>query len=235
MKLKKALICALSISLLAACGNQSEEPNNPQKVEQKQNSEEIQEVEEKVSDDKEVTKEAKSDSVFDYVGKTYDADGALIDVLKGGSIDQTFEQGPFKITVEGIYIGRIKNITDEDLKAYYNTDEPVNIAVISYKVENTSDDTYTFYIGQSPITTDTKEQIEPDLLVSEEGGGDILGQIIKEGNSVYYPKNNLEDIKDITWHLKHANSEDYQTKIDGIKIKFIFDEKGSIESAEEVK
>lgn len=231
MKFKKALICALSVSLLAACGNQTEEEaKDPQKVEESQEPEEKQ-----TSKEEKPAKETESDSVFDYVGKTYDADGSSIDVLKGGRVDQTFEQGPLKITIDGMYIGRIKNITDEDVKAYYNTDEPINVAAISYKIENTSDDTYVFYIGQSPITTDSKEQIDPDLLVSEEAGGNVLGQTIKEGLSIYYPKSNLEEIKDITWHIKEANTEDFQTKVDGIKIKFTFDENGHIKSAEEVK
>lgn len=237
MKLKKILLCTLSISLLASCTNKSkDEPQKPQKLEENQDQKQGDKADKKDENIPEKSKsEIESDDILNYIGKTYDKDGVSIDLLKGGKINKSFEQGPLKISIEGMYIGRITKITNEQIKSYYNTDDPINIVTIIYKVENTSNDTYEFYIGQSPITTDSKEQIEADLLVGKEGGGNLLGQTIKDGINVYYPNNKIEDIKEITWHIKDANSEDYQTKIDGIKVKFTFDEKGNIKSTEEIK
>src|SRR5699024_6824705 len=145
-----------------------------------ENKEEAEEVKEDIQ-------EIDEDDILTYVGKTYKTDGYNIDVIKAGRVDQSYKLGPVNLTVYGILSGRMKDF-DEELKTYYDTDEPVDTVMIVYSVENTEDKKITFYVGQSPVTTDTKEQIDPDLFAGLEGGGEMLGQVEKDGASIYYPK-----------------------------------------------
>ena len=177
--------------------------------------------------------EANEDDIYSHAGKTFKNEGNSIDVIKAGRVDQTYKIGPLNLTVYGVMTGRFTEF-DEELKAYYDTEDPVDVAMIAYSVENTEDKNINFYVGQSSITTDTKEQIDPDLFVGQEGGGEMLGQVAKEGVNVYYP-NNAEDIKEITWHIADASDENFANIAEGIKLKFTFNDKGDQVTVEELK
>ena len=41
-----------------------------------------------------------------------------------------------------------------------------------------------FYLGQATIITNTKEQLESDMLLSEHIEGDYLGQVAHEGHNL---------------------------------------------------
>lgn len=233
----KKLIALMALALtLTACGGYQKPKETKDEVKQEEvaKEESKEEIKEEVKEEtEEVVQEANEDDIFSYVGKTFDNDVNKIDVLKAGRIDETYNLGPVNLTVYGIISGRMKDF-DEESKAYYDTDEPVDTVMIVYSVENTEDKKITFYVGQSPITTDTKEQIDPDLFAGIEGGGDMLGKVEKEGVNIYYPKD-AESIKEITWHINSVNDENFSTIAEGIKIKFTFNEKGDKVTAEEIK
>lgn len=233
----KKLIALMALALtLTACGGEQKpkEAKEEAKQEEVAKEESKEEIKEEVKEEtEEVVQEANEDDIFSYVGKTFDNDVNKIDVLKAGRIDETYNIGPVNLTVYGIITGRMKDF-DEESQAYYDTDEPVDTVMIVYSVENTEDKKITFYVGQSPITTDTKEQIEPDLFAGLEGGGEMLGQVEKDGASIYYPKD-AETIKEVTWHVEDVHDENFSSIADGIKLKFTFNEKGDQVTAEELK
>lgn len=251
MQIKK--ITPLLVALaLASCGGETntttEEPadtaaetqvEETQETEEEVKQEEVakEETKEETKEDseeiKEEAQEANEDDIYSYVGKTYKNEGNSIDVIKAGRVDQTYKIGPLNLTVYGVMAGRFTEF-DEELKSYYDTEDPVDVVTIFYSVENTEDKNINFYVGQSSITTDTKEQIEPDLLAGQEGGGEMLGQVAKEGVNLYYP-NNAEDIKEIVWHVADVNDENFAKIAEGIKIKFTFNDKGDQVTAEELK
>mgnify|MGYP001947971924 FL=1 len=225
---------ALALTL-TACGGDQKPKETKEKVKQEEvaKEESKEETKEETEEVKEDIQEANEDDIYSYVGKTFKNNGNAIEVIKAGRVDQTYKVGPLNLTVYGVLTGRLTEF-DEELKAYYETDEPIDVAMIFYSVENTEDKNIHFYVGQSSITTDTKEQIEPDLWAGQEGGGEMLGQVEKEGVNLYYP-NNAEDIKEITWHVADASDENFANVAEGIKIKFTFNDKGDQVTAEELK
>ena len=236
----KKLIALIALALtLTACGGDQKPKETKEEVKQEEgakeeNKEETKEEPKENNEEvKEEVQEVNEDDIYSYVGKTFDNDVYKIDVIKAGRVDQTYNIGPVNLTVYGVITGRMKDF-DEEYQAYYDTDEPVDTAMIFYSVENTEDKNLHFYVGQSPITTDTKEQIDPDLFAGLEGGGEMLGQVEKDGASLFYPKN-AEDIKEITWHINSVNDENFQDIAKGIKIKFTFNDKGDQVTAEEIK
>ena len=232
----KKLITLMALALtLTACGGDQKPKETKEKVKQEEvaKEESKEETKEETEEVKEDIQEANEDDIYSYVGKTFKNNGNAIEVIKAGRVDQTYKVGPLNLTVYGVLTGRLTEF-DEELKAYYETDEPIDVAMIFYSVENTEDKNIHFYVGQSSITTDTKEQIEPDLWAGQEGGGEMLGQVEKEGVNLYYP-NNAEDIKEITWHVADASDENFANVAEGIKIKFTFNDKGDQVTAEELK
>lgn len=233
----KKIIALMALALtLTACGGDQKPKESKEEVKQEEVAKEDtkEEIKEEVKEEtEEVVQEANEDDIFSYVGKTFDNDVYKIDILKAGRIDETYNIGPVNLTVYGIISGRMKDF-NEEFQAYYDTDEPVDTVMIVYSVENTEDKKITFYVGQSPVTTDTKEQIDPDLFAGLEGGGEMLGQVEKDGANVYYPKD-AESIKEITWHINSINDENFSTIAEGIKLKFTFNDKGDQVTAEELK
>lgn len=241
MKIKNLTPILVALAL-TACGSNSteskkEEPKEETKVEEtteKELANEEPKEENKESEKiKEDIQEENNEDIYSYVGKTYKNDGNSVDVIKASRVDQTFKIGPLNLTVYGVMTGRMTEFNKE-LKNYYDTEDPVDVVTISYSVENTEDKKITFYVGQSSITTDTKEQIDPDLFAGQEGGGEMLGQVEKDGVNLYYPKD-VKNIKEITWHVADVRDEDFSTISEGIKIKFTFNDKGDQVTAEELK
>ena len=231
----KKLIALMALTLkLTACGGDQKPKESKEEVKQEEVVKEETKKETKEAEEvKEEDQKENEDDIYSYAGKTFKDNGNTIEVIKAGRVDQTYKIGPVNLTVHGVMTGRITGL-NEELKSYYDTDEPIDIVTIGYSVENTEDKNLHFYVGQSPITTDTKEQIDPDLWAGQEGGGDMLGQVEKDGASIFYPKN-AEDIKEITWHTNSINDESFQDVAKGIKIKFTFNEKGDKVTAEELK
>lgn len=231
----KKLIAIMALALtLTACGGDQKPKESKEEVKQEEVAKEETKEETKEAEEvKEEVQKENEDDIYSYAGKTFKDNGNTIEVIKAGRVDQTYKIGPVNLTVHGVMTGRFTGL-NEELKAYYDTDQPIDIVTIGYSVENTEDKNLHFYVGQSPITTDTKEQIDPDLWAGQEGGGDMLGQVEKDGASIFYPKN-AEDIKEITWHTNSVNDESFQDVAKGIKIKFTFNEKGDKVTAEELK
>lgn len=74
---------------------------------------------------------------------------------------------------------------------------------IKFKMENTTQDKFTFYPDQAVLVTSTGEQIDmPDMFVSDSIGGEIDKGVIKEGN--------------IVWYLERGQAE----QIEWIKVSF---------------
>lgn len=236
----KKLIALMALALtLTACGGDQKPKETKEEVKQEEAAKEEtkeetkEESKEEAEEVKEDIQEANEDDIYSYVGKTFKNNGNAIEIIKAGRVDQTYKVGPLNLTVYGVLTGRFTEF-DEELKAYYETNEPIDVAMIFYSVENTEDKNIHFFVGQSSITTDTKEQIEPDIFAGQEGGGEMLGQVEKEGVNLYYP-NNAEDIKEITWHVADASDDNFANIAEGIKIKFSFNEKGDQVTAEELK
>ncbi|MBM7600492.1 hypothetical protein JOC34_002883 [Virgibacillus halotolerans] len=57
---------------------------------------------------------------------------------------------------------------------------------VKFTIENTSDHKFTTYPDQATLVTSTGEQVEADMLISDDLGGDIHEGVIKEGDVLFY-------------------------------------------------
>lgn len=86
------------------------------------------------------------------------------------------------------------------------------------KVENKTEENLSIYPDQSIITTNTKEQKEANIFISDDVGGDFLGQVIKEGNVIFLLDSKAEDLKSAKLIINAPVNEDFDTL--GEKIEF---------------
>jgi len=241
-----ALVLATSF-VLTACGGEStpkaEEPKEETKVEDKAPEENKKESKEKETTSKETdttskeTEEeievAENDDNFynpDNIGKTLNVDNfGEVEIVKAGrGIENQYKVGDLDFSIYGAALVHVKPNTKE-LKEYWG--EETDLILIAYDVVNNSDQQLNLYPTQRKIVTNTQEQLEPDIFVSE-GDGELLGNVKSKGGIVYYPESNLDDINEITYYLEKAYDKDFNTVGEDHQIKITFDENGKLKSIE---
>src|SRR5690606_27824817 len=90
--------------------------------------------------------------------------------------------------------------------------EEVHVFTIQFAGENTSDEDMSFYLGQAMAITNTKEQLEPDMLLSEHIEGEYMGQVQHEGYNVYVLKNSTVDqLESIELRITAPTDSNFET------------------------
>lgn len=232
----KLLALALATSfVLTACGGETapktEEPKEETKIEESATEESTNQEE-----PKEETKSAEEDDDLynpENIGKTIeDPSIGKADIIKAGKdVENNFKIKDIDFSINSALLAHVKP-EDEEVKALWG--DETDIIVINFDIANNSDAEYTFYPEQSTITTNTKEQLDPDLLLSD-GPGQIKPNTEVSGSVFYYPEKGLNEINEITFYLKSP----YKDITDGVDeetpIKLTFDENGKLISVEESK
>lgn len=250
-----ALVVMLSTSLLTACKKEEQKPVSTSEEllkrvgvleeENKKLKEQIKTLEEKTGKTAQ-EKEASTDETADENNESNpkelsDIEKANVgDVIKDEMMDlkvvkiakannKVYTLGPIKLTIQGALVGKIipKN---SGTKSYLKTEDSKDVIMFYYTVENTVDDKINFYPGQAQVTTDTKEQLEPDMFFGQEGGGEMLGKVEKQGFNTYYPKSGIDKINEIIFHIHAPHDESFQNIAEGLKITIKFNDKGELES-----
>lgn len=242
MQIKKftPLLVALA---LTACGGETatttEEPADTSaetKVEETETAEDTAEEPEKEEQaDGEAASEAQEleeDDDFynpNNIGKTIkDPELGDITIVKAGrDIENSYKVGDLDFSIYGAALAKIKT-NNQELKDYWKSEE-VDVIMLATRISNSSDKTITLYSTQDKIVTDTREQLDPDLVLSQ-GAGEILGNVDEKSANIYYPESNLEDISEFTFYLSPGYNEDFGTIGEEHQIKITFDENGKLTS-----
>ena len=240
MQIKK--ITPLLVALaLTACGGEAattkeEVKEEPAVEEVKTTEEEVTEAPEKEDQPNEevVDEVEESEEDDDYynpnnIGKTIkDPELGEVTIVKAGrDIENTYKVGDLDFSIYGAALATIKT-NNQELKDYWQNDE-VDVIMLATRISNNSDKTISLYSTQDKIVTDTREQLDPDLLLSQ-GAGEILGNVDDESANIYYPESNLEDINEFTFYLSSGYNEEFGTVGEDQQIKITFDENGKLTS-----
>lgn len=113
------------------------------------------------------------------------------------------QTGPIKYSATGIQISKLTATTDDAAQLLgVEKDKEVCLVVVEVSEENTTDDTNYFYIGQATLTSSTKEQIDPDMILSDYIDGELLGKVVNSGQNVYIlPNSSADDITNVSLHV----------------------------------
>lgn len=227
--MKKNLLVTLglvSAITLSACGSSDDTSASKESSDTKQETAETTEKETDSKSDEseskdEDTKEEDSDG-GDWehqVGDTND-DGTLR-LLARNDTSETIETGPFTLDFPQVTVSEIVE-WPEELTDVYDT-EPTGVIQIDMEVSNSSEDTINFYMDQATITTNTGEQLDPDILSSDYIGGEFIGAVNKSGSVRYMLENS--DPKDIEWVrilINGPSNEDYERIGEDVDVQIDF-------------
>ncbi|MFK3938957.1 hypothetical protein ACI2JA_15765 [Alkalihalobacillus sp. NPDC078783] len=190
--MKKILLSLglISVLALAACGD-SDEPTTSEPAETEDITADA-ETDEAAEESNII--EADSDNDWEtQVGETNE-DGT-IKLLARSEDPVDIETGPMTLSFPQVTVSEVVE-WPEELAEYYDF-EATGIIQIDMEISNTEDEDINFYMDQATITTNTGEQLEPDLLASDHIGGEFLGAVNKSGSIRYMLQNS--DPNEVEW------------------------------------
>ncbi|KGX85043.1 hypothetical protein [Pontibacillus litoralis] len=215
--MKKLLFLFLAMVfavVLTACGNDDSSSEN--KDDAKAADESSNEDATKEKDSEKMTTE-ENESKEASVGDVVTNEGGEMTLVSRTDDVGTFESGPIKLTINkanGVS-GKLKG----DLAAMMETEE-IEYIQVDMKVENNSEENIEFYASQAVMTTNTGEQLEPDMLMSDHIDGEYIGAVNKEGSSYYILKNSkAEDVESIRLIFSAPQDTDWENVGEEIDIE----------------
>lgn len=121
---------------------------------------------------------------------------------------------------EGLKFDIEKVVTSDEAPGYDDEYNEIITSAVGFqiKVENTTTDKiYTTYPDQATLVTSTGEQVEADMMVSEDLGGDIHEGVIKQGDVIFYldrgAASEIEWVK-LNWSSNYSDPEgDYDNDL----------------------
>lgn len=211
-------------SSLVACGNTTIESQKEVVTEDTAEAGESSQSEESTSaTDSEEAEESTDEST---VGTVVSENGITkIPVITDKELDLTGIAGPINYSIDAIQISKLTATTDDMASMLdIEKDKEVALVVVNVTTENTSEDDITFYMDQAVLVSSTKEQVEPNMLLSDYLGGDYLGQVVKSGSLMYIlPNSNAEDITSITLRVSAPMDADWNSLSEDISIELSFE------------
>ncbi len=210
--MKKIVIMLLMSLMLVSCSSKKEEKNTTET-----NTSEVKKEEKQEDKQENKKKEMKE-------GETTEQNGLKKTVIfTNKELNKTGESGSIKYNFTKIQVSKI-TATTEDTAQMFEVEKGKEFAIVVFdiEVENTSDKDVSFYISQAKLISNTKEQVEPDMIASTYIDGEFLGAVKKNGTNVYLLKNSkAEDIKSVEIRISAPTDKNFNKL--GEDIKFNID------------
>lgn len=128
-------------------------------------------------------------------------------VKKQYGINEAKESGPIKINIIDAQLSQFQPC--EDMIDFFEFEgEDLAMVGIKMKVENKSKDTNTIYPDQGILVTDTGKEVDADLFVSDDLGGDFRGEVTKEGQVYFFFDGQAKDVSEVHYLINAAQNED---------------------------
>lgn len=206
MKKTWLLAPVVAALLLAACGNDNVKEDDAESKEKVESS-----ADPKLEESKEENN----------VGKTEESElGKSTIEFQNKKLNKSFKNGPVKLE-----LAKIQSMTLEPSESYkeaFDGKKKVTVITVEMKAENTIEDTTNFYPDQATLTTDTGEQVDANLVFSDNIGGEFLGKIKKAGNVIFVLDSEAKDIGKVTIHINAPSNESFESLGDKIKVDIPF-------------
>lgn len=184
--MKKLIFSAAIVSalMLGACGGEGEDTSKNETPA----SEDVVEKEKEKETEKEAAEEEQDSDIEE------DENMRVENYYTNKELNVTGTAGPMKYNISAVQLKKITLKSEEAASLFQaNVGDEVQGITIALDGENTSDEDISFYLGQATIITNTKEQLEPEMLLSEHIEGDYLGKVTHEGYNFYVLKNSTVD------------------------------------------
>lgn len=213
------LAAAMAVSI-TACGGNKNTPSDGDSAETSSAPEATPEATADSKETPEATPEATQAASPD-AGEVVEENGMRKEpVYTNKELNITGQTGPIAYTIEGIQVSKLTATTDETAQLLgIEKDKEVALVAVNASAENTTQDTVNFYLGQATLTTNTKEQVDSDMILSEYIDGEFLGNVVHSGNMIFILPNSIaSDIKNVTLYVDAPSGSDFMSVGDNVQI-----------------
>lgn len=146
--------------------------------------------------------------------------------LKGVASDEVtdiayrdYDIGPMNIKFLSSIVIDVEPI--EEVKSLLDDKDRARLLMIEMEVTNTSDEDVSFYPDQSVLTTNTGQQVDSDIWLSDSVGGDFYGEVTKEGQIMFILEDDGDELEDFTLILDAPHgTESYDSVGEDKRIDF---------------
>ncbi len=129
-----------------------------------------------------------------------------------------FEDATYEDDFAGLVTKIEKVVTTDEGPNIESDEQDADVVGVKFMLENTSDHKFDTYPDQAELVTSTGEQIEADMVLSDNIGGTIDKGVIKEGDVFFYLERG--EIDEIDWiklewmstDLKAQEEEDWDNE-----------------------
>ncbi len=219
MKLHKSLLLfGASALMLAACGTNEESSENENTAEEAETEE--------VADDTvneaetEENDETDTDTPEQEAGDVIEAEGGTRTVIATNyNIDEEQENGPFTITVKNAQLSQFQ--PSEDMVDFFGG-EDLGMVTLQLEVVNNSEETNLIYPDQGTVVTDTGQQIDAELFLSDDLGGEFYGEVTKTGDVFFFFDGQAEEVSNIRYLINSGTDEDFESFGEDIEFSIDF-------------
>lgn len=217
MKKKILALIFASTFLLSACGENAEstvENANADGVIEDVNDAEDKEADEELDEVTEL-----GDGPEQQVGDIIEAEAGIREILAVNyGIDESMESGPFTITVKNAQLSQFE--PSEDMVDFFDG-ESLGMVALEVEAVHNSEETNAIYPDQGILVTDTGHQIDADVFLSDDVGGDFYGKVKKSGDIFFFFDDDASDVKNVRFIVGSPYDENFDTV--GEDIEFIID------------
>lgn len=116
----------------------------------------------------------------------------------------------------GPIIFKINKVQTSDFKPskqyldLFDGKEKLTLIVFEVEAENTSDATINFHPNQAKLTTNTAEQIDASMVLSEDVGGEYIGKVKKKGTVIFIASAAPNKITNVKFIVDSPNDETFE-------------------------
>ncbi|WP_214785881.1 DUF4352 domain-containing protein [Exiguobacterium sp. s183] len=115
--------------------------------------------------------------------------------------------GPIIFQIDKVQTLRLQ--VASDFRFMFDEKKEVTIVSFNVIVENTSDDTVSFHPNQARLVTNTGEQVDADLIISEDVGGEFLGKVKKEGGVLFHVDSMPAELTEVRFVVEGPYNEQF--------------------------
>jgi hypothetical protein len=117
--------------------------------------------------------------------------------------------GPIIFQIDKVQTLRLQ--VSSDFRFMFDDKKEVTIVSFNVIVENTSDDTVSFHPNQARLVTNTGEQVDADIIISEDVGGEFLGKVKKEGGVLFHVDSMPAELTEVRFVVEGPYNDQFNT------------------------
>ena len=117
--------------------------------------------------------------------------------------------GPIIFQIDKVQTLRLE--VASDYRFFFDDQKEVTIVSFNVIVENTSDETVSFHPNQARLVTNTGEQVDADIVISEDVGGEFLGKVKKEGGVLFHVESMPDELTEVRFVVDGSYDAQFST------------------------